>query len=63
MKIEVEAKLILTVPEPKKGEFAGDFVLAAEQAINEVAFFVVPKTGTTVGIRIHVSGKVPKVTE
>lgn len=62
MRIEVKAKLILTVPEPKQNEFAGDFVLAAEQQINDKAALVVmPKTKTKVGIRIHVDGEVPKV--
>lgn len=64
MKIEIKAKLILTVPSPKKNDSVADTVLAAEQAINEMAFFVVPKTETTVGIRIHISGKhSPEVTE
>ncbi len=66
MRIEVQAKLILTVPNPKKEEFAGaaDIVLAAEQEINQrMARFYMPKTETQVGIRIHISGKIPKVTE
>lgn len=65
MKIEVEAKLILTVPSPKKEEFAGamDIVLAAEQHINNAeAVFSMPETGTQVGIRIHTQG-IPKVTK
>ena len=62
MKIEVEAKLILTVPEPKENEFAGDIVLAIEQGINKhSAIMIMPKTKTKVGVRIHVSGKAPKV--
>jgi len=64
MKIEVKAKLILTVPKPKQSEFAGDIVLAVEQGINKyVAFMIMPRTKTKVGVRIHMSGKAPKVTE
>ena len=64
MRIEVEAKLILTIPEPKGNEFAGDIVLAVEQGINKyLALMIMPKTKTEVGVRIHISGKVPKVTE
>lgn len=64
MKIEAKAKLILTVPEPKQHEFAGDIVLAVEQGINKhVGLMIMPKTKTKVGVRIHISGKAPKVTE
>lgn len=63
MKIEVNAKLILTVPNPKKEEFAGaaDIVLAAEQFINNAqAVFSMPETGTQIGVRLHALG-IPKV--
>jgi len=63
VKIETTAKLILTVPDPKEGEFAGDYVLAAEQYINGIGFTEMLETRTKVGIRIHTSGQVPKVTE
>ena len=64
MRIETEAKLILTVPDPAEGESAEDFVLAAEQEINQrMTRFYIPKTDTQVGIRIHVSGERPKVIE
>jgi len=64
MRIEVKAKLILTVPEPKQDESAEDIVLAVEQQINDrAALVVMPKTKTKVGVRIHVDGKEPKVTE
>lgn len=63
MKIETKAKLILTVPNPKENDSAAEIVLAAEQAFNQMAYFVVPKTETTVGVRIHISGKEPKVTK
>lgn len=65
MRIETKAKLILTIPDPKKEEFAGatDVVLTAEQHINNAeAVFSMPETGTQVGIRIHVQG-IPKVTQ
>lgn len=56
MRIEVEAKLILTIPMyPEKGESKDDIMLAAEQHINEkAALLVMPATKTKVGIRIHV---------
>jgi len=64
MKIEVKVKLILTVPEPKQDEFAGDIVLAVEQHINRIGYLVISETNTRVGIRLHISGKhLPKVTE
>jgi len=68
MKIEVKAKLILTVPDPKKEEFAGaaDIVLAAEQFINNAhnaqVVFSMPETGTQVGVRIYTLG-IQKVTK
>jgi len=62
MKIEIDARLILTVPSPKGNDNAESIVLATEMAINEMAYFIVPKTGTTVGVQIHVSGEAPKDT-
>ena len=53
MIIEVEVKLILMVPEPKKGELAADFVLAAEHFINRLQGFNTSDTHTAVGVRIH----------
>jgi len=53
MKIEVEAKLILTVPNPQK-RTAGEIVLAAENHINVNAGLLLMLGGETkVGIRIH----------
>ena len=63
MIIETTAKLILTIPEPATGEFAGDFVVAAERFINGLGALKMVKTRTKVGIRVHVSGEAPKVTE
>lgn len=64
MRIEVEAKLILTVSSPRKEDFAGagDIVLAAEHHINNgtAAVFDMPETKTKVGIRIHTLG-IPRV--
>ena len=55
MKIEVEAKLILTVPSAKDDEKAADVVLATEQYINKLhGVMIMDKpTFTHVGIRIH----------
>lgn len=63
MRIEVKAKIILTIPEPKQDEFAGDFVLATEQFVNNLQGFNMSETHTAVGVRLHVSGKAPKVIE
>ncbi len=54
MKIEVEAKLLLTVPSAKDDEKAADVVLAVEQHINNCEILTMLETGTHVGIRIHV---------
>lgn len=54
MKIEVEAKLILTVPHAEDGEDAADIVLAVEQHINKNSLMLMDKpTFAHVGIRIH----------
>lgn len=63
MKIVTHAKIILTVPMPAKDETPEDIVLTVERRINEHGLMLMPKTKTRVGIRIHVSGKVPEVTE
>ena len=46
MRIEVNAKLILTVPEPPEVEegkpIVEDIILAAEQYINEFSYFIIP---------------------
>jgi len=62
MKIEIDARLILIVPNPKDNDNTESIILATEIAINEMVYFIVPKTGTTVGVRIHVSGEAPKDT-
>ena len=55
MQIKAKANLILTVPNPKKGESVSTIILLAEQHINtKKAYFIVPGTRTKVGIRIHV---------
>lgn len=53
MKIEVEAKLILTVPNPKEDEKVEDIILAAEQFVNKLQGFNRTTTGSAVGVRIH----------
>ena len=59
MKIEVEAKIILTIPEPKENEFAGDIVLAVEQGINKhSAIMIMPKTKTKIGASLRGFGEV-----
>lgn len=42
MRIEVKANLILTIPEPTKGETAEEIILAAEQCINNLEVFSIP---------------------
>ena len=54
MRIEVKAKLILMVPEPKKDDTIPAVVLAAEQFINNLQGFNTSETHTAIGIRIHV---------
>ena len=55
MRIEVKAKLILTVPNPKKGESIGAIMLNAETHINhKIQMFTTIETKTKVGVRIHV---------
>ena len=63
MRIETEAKLILTTTNiPEKT--AEEIVLAAEQHINSTAgVFNMSGGYGRVGVRLHVSGKEPKVTE
>lgn len=64
MKIEVEAKLILTVPSIMHDEEAADIILAAEQHINQNGLMMMPPekgesgplSGTRVGIRLHTKG-------
>ena len=63
MRIEVEAKLILTTTNALKKE-PDEIVLAAEQHINqEAATFNMSGNYGTVGVRIHVKGDKPIVTE
>lgn len=54
MRIEIEAKLILMIPEPKKQDTIPNIVLAAEHFINNIQGFNMSNYGTAVGIRIHV---------
>ena len=54
MKIEVEAKLILTIPRPVKENSVDKILLEAEQEINCRQGFIMPETKTQVGIRIHI---------
>lgn len=55
MRIEVQAKLILTIPEPDEKDLPNEIKFMAEQYINDTApVFEMPKTKTKVGIRIHV---------
>ena len=55
MRIKVKAELTLNVPSPKEGESVGAIMLMAEQNINRrCQRFIMPKTKTQVGTRIHV---------
>ena len=55
MRIEIKAKLILTIPEPKEKDLPSKIMLEAEQIINErIPVFEMPETKTKVGIRIHI---------
>jgi len=55
MRIEVRAKLILTIPNPKENS-VGDIMFAAERSVNrKAACFLMPNmTRSKVGIRLHV---------
>lgn len=53
MKIEVEVRMILTVPNPKEDEQVEDMILAAEQFVNKLQGFNRSATGTAIGVRIH----------
>lgn len=54
MKIEVETKLILTVPSARDDEEAADVVLVVERHINEAGLLIMDNsTHTHVGVRIH----------
>jgi len=60
MKMEIEAKILLQIPNPKLGETQDDFVLAVEQFMNKNSLLIMPpadsrpaKEGTHVGIRVH----------
>ena len=54
MKIEVNAKLILSIPATERVDDPADLVLRAEQHINNMDYFVMPVTGTRAGCRLHV---------
>lgn len=63
MRIEVDAKLILTIPQPKGcKDKPGEVVLAAEQFVNKLQGFNMSTTGAAVGVRIHV-GALIKITQ
>ena len=62
LRIKAEARLILTVPGLKQDDNAMDIMLAAEMNMNDVAaVFIMHKTKTEVGIRLHVDSKGTKV--
>lgn len=53
MRIEVKAKIILTVPEPKAEEPSEEIVLAVERHLNGLPLFETMEQQTKVGIRVH----------
>jgi len=61
MRIEVIAKIILTVPNPAAEETPEDFALAAEQHLNSFPCCIMEKSATQVGVRVHIDGKAPRV--
>lgn len=61
MKIEVNAKILLTIHKPTTGTTPEDFVLEAEQHLNEVPLLY--SNASCVGIRIHMNGESLKVTQ
>lgn len=64
MKIEVNAKIILTILQPTTKEKPKDFVLEVEQYLNSLPPLMMRTfAATRVGIRVHVDGKIPKVTQ
>ncbi len=64
MKIQTEARLILTVPLNTKDDNAMEIMQQAEQHINNVAaIFTMPKTKTKVGVRLLTDWKGTKVIE
>lgn len=60
MRIEVQAKIILTLVETAIEEAPELTVLAAERHLNALATFKSPACNT-VGIRVHIDGSAPKV--
>ncbi len=62
MKIEVDAKILLTIPRPAEEETPEDFALKVEQHLNGLQQFVMPGSKTQIGIRVHIDGKSPRVT-
>lgn len=57
MKIEVDAKLLINVPDAKKEDNISNIVLASEQFINKLQGFNTSDTHTAVDVRIHVDMK------
>jgi len=53
VRIEVTAKIILTIPEPKAEELPEEIVLTTEQVLNDLGVFTTPDHNTQVGIRVH----------
>ena len=56
MRIEMDAKIILTIPEPSEKESADDVMLAVEQYLNSLTLFKTTEH-TLVGIRVHITGR------
>jgi len=61
MRIEILAKIILTVPKPAAEETPEDFALAAERHLNSLPLCIMEKSATQVGVRVHIGGKAPKI--
>lgn len=62
LRMEIEAKIILQIPNPKLGETQGDFVDAVEQFMNKNSILIMPPAdgrpaleGTHVGVSVHVN--------
>ncbi len=54
MEIQVDAKLILQIPEPKKEDTIPSIVLATEMFINALQGFNTSDTHTAIGVRAHI---------
>lgn len=51
MKIEVKAKLILTIPELGREIGADEIILAAEQYINQFGYFTIPTSDVEIRLK------------